>query len=284
MTLSTYTLGDTVYYAPFQPQYKELLKRIRKWHAEEWIDPEIMTNTTSVFNNKLRSGEVGSTYYYNRLSDKTTGCTWIGAPLPKLNQGDKSRISYVDPVTGTGQYAISAKTQYPTEALRWLDFWFSDQGALLMNYGIEGESYYFDNDGNPQFTGMIMNPPVGQSRMNWLSEWAATVYAWPGITIPDANFAFRTTAEMVALRLWNEVVNENIPIPPAYGPIEPPSYNETDLSTYFEEMLTAFFLGTKDIDAEFDGFVANLRKLGAEELVARKQQALNEFFASIGKK
>ncbi len=40
-------------------------------------------------------------------------------------------------------------------ALKWLDFWYFDQGRILSNYGIEGVFYELDSAGQPQRTERI---------------------------------------------------------------------------------------------------------------------------------
>ena len=38
-------------------------------------------------------------------------------------------------------WSVSKYNQHPIETIQYFDFWFSEEGRRLMNYGIEGEQY-----------------------------------------------------------------------------------------------------------------------------------------------
>ena len=39
--------------------------------------------------------------------------------------------------------------------MEWVNYWFTDEGVLLANYGVEGESYTMDENGKPQYTELM---------------------------------------------------------------------------------------------------------------------------------
>ena len=57
--------------------------------------------------------------------------------------------------------AITSECENPGLALQWIDYLFSEEGALFANYGVEGISYTTDENGMPQFTELVLNNPDG---------------------------------------------------------------------------------------------------------------------------
>ena len=43
--------------------------------------------------------------------------------------------------------------------MAWCNYWYTPEGTLLANYGIEGKSWEYNEDGEPQFTDLILNNP-----------------------------------------------------------------------------------------------------------------------------
>ena len=51
----------------------------------------------------------------------------------------------------------------------------------------------------------------------------------------------------------------------------------TDITTYVEQMKASFITGKVDIDAEWDNYIAQLKKLGAEEYLEINQRAFDVY-------
>ena len=52
---------------------------------------------------------------------------------------------------------------------------------------------------------------------------------------------------------------------------------EADLNKYMEEMEAAFFTGTKDIESEYEEFIATLKKMNVEELIEIYQESYDSW-------
>ena len=58
---------------------------------------------------------------------------------PVKNEGDEIHIRLRDSYT-SGNTAISADCENWEVAMRWLDYLYTEEGALLANYGVEGDT------------------------------------------------------------------------------------------------------------------------------------------------
>ena len=64
----------------------------------------------------------------------------VGAPYPTLNKDEVPFIGQRDFKYNPGpSKAITTAAKNPELIVRWLDYAYSDEGAMLYNFGIEGE-------------------------------------------------------------------------------------------------------------------------------------------------
>lgn len=91
-----------------------------------------------------------SQYYmwdvYDDLGDE-----YVAVGPLRNDNGDDPTLTCWTP-NGYLATAISKKCKYPERALKLLRFLYSDEGQILSNFGIEGESYYIGEDGKYYYT------------------------------------------------------------------------------------------------------------------------------------
>ena len=74
---------------------------------------------------------------------------------PTLNEGD-TRYNFVNfraDLPGDYGYLISANVEQPEVMCSLLDYMISEEASLLFNWGIEGETYAFNENGKPEYIG-----------------------------------------------------------------------------------------------------------------------------------
>lgn len=162
--------------------------------------------------------------------------------------------------------------------LQMVEYMFSDEGYLLTNYGVEGETYTLV-DGEPQYTDLVINNPDGLSFF-----FASYVYAtnaasgfFPYINDMSKNFYDFNDNQWQVYEDLKELADctYNYPSYASMTTEESGEYSsiESDLSTYAESTVLEFIVGTRDIDAEFDSYVETLYDMGLQDLIDLKQAA-----------
>lgn len=74
---------------------------------------------------------------------------------PKQNAGDTLHIRYTEKSSAYAVLTNKVKSEEKAKAImKWFDYLFSDEGMMLMNYGVEGDTYTMV-DGQPTFTEKI---------------------------------------------------------------------------------------------------------------------------------
>jgi putative aldouronate transport system substrate-binding protein len=82
----------------------------------------------------------------------------IAVPAPVKTLGDTVHLRLSMGSTTRYYAVITNKCKNPQKVLEWFNYVFSDEGTMLMNFGIEGDTYTLV-DGKPKFTAKITDDP-----------------------------------------------------------------------------------------------------------------------------
>lgn len=282
-----YQMDGKVQYGPFTEGYKEYLKTMQTWYAEGLIDVEFATSDEAIHDAKVTSGIAGAWCSglgsgmgkYITAFDKDDSKV-AGTKYPVLEAGQPMYSNMMDqPFDGGTGAAISTSCKDPVLAAKWLDFQYSYQGHMLMNWGIEGESYTLDDDGIPSGTDMILNNPDGHSidialGLYSMGSASSSYYQDPLVrTMRMWNYE----AQRETSRLWNEGTSMMLP-PLTYSDAEASELSAivSEVNTYRDEMFMKFVLGTESLD-NYDAYIAQLKNMGVERAIEIRQAALDRF-------
>lgn len=278
-----------LYHAWIDPKFKEALKGMAQWYKDGIIDPEVFTRKANTARQTLLTKDntggmthewIASTTAYNENEEllKTVPDFKMAAMLPVNKNGagfEEHQRSLVKP----DGWAISSSSKNPEAAIRFMDWFYSEEGRRAINFGIEGESYTMV-DGKPVFTDEV------------LESGGVNVYLQKnfGAQLPigyEQDFAYEeqwTNEEgLRAYELYtgNSVYTE--PYTPVLNmtPEETELYDKylTGLNTYQNEAVSAFITGKEDVDAGWDVYVQKCKELGVDELVGVYQTAFERYHA-----
>jgi len=286
---SFYNNNGTVKYGPVEPEFKEYLATLNKWYAEGLLDSEYVVTDTASFNAKV-TNNIGGMYCGNLAGDmgrflglmekENPEFDLIALPWPIGPYGKPSATSadYNKIVIGLGT-AITTKNEHIEETVKWLDYPYGEEGNLLFNFGIEGESYVMEN-GEPKFTDIILNNPDGYTIDQALSRYNMSSANFS--IVKDSRY-FEQTAlaypqQQHAQEVWDPA-DKSLLLPPITLTSEESSRFAsimTEVNTYVDEMFTKFVIGQEPLD-KFDEFVDNIKKLGIEEAIQIQQAALDRY-------
>lgn len=165
--------------------------------------------------------------------------------------------------------------------MRWYDYFYTEEGALLCSYGIEGESFEYDDTGKPQFTEVVYNNPDGLSLNDAIALYAcvpaqASWYNWERELVPTTSENVWNTKELFEGNWVDEYTMPQITLTAD----ESMEYAQimTDVLTYLSENIVKFITGQKSMD-EYDSMLAELKSMGVDRATEIQQAALNRFYA-----
>lgn len=279
-----YNDDGTVKYAPIEDGFKDYLELMNRWYENGLIDVDYPARDLDGINAMITSGTagamVGSVDVASNLFD-SQGIEYVTAPYPVLNEGDPVRLRAYDAVASPIGNSVSITTQCenPEIAVAWLDYAFSEEGSLLYNFGVEGDTYTMV-DGMPTFTEKVLNNPDVPTETG-LYLYKMQVFPqlrWGALANPGTVKNTKVVEEKTA---WTEAGNAELTMPPVSLTAEEGNdlakiLNTTDV--YQNEMVTKFIMGVESLD-KFDEYVEQLKKMKIEDAIAIYQDALDRYLA-----
>ncbi len=272
-----------VQYDPIEENFKYGMEQAIKWYDEGLIDQEIFTRGSEARNVMFGENKGGficdwipSTIQYNNsLAETVPGFNNV-ALAPPIDQNGNQKVKWVTaPYAGP---AISTNCKDPVTAIKFIDFMYSDEGRMLDSFGIEGETYEIDADGNPQFTDEVKNYEggIGAGRKN-LGMMARLGCIDP-IELEYASIFNDTAKEGIEMHLDNpqwypedEYLNYQF----KYTAEESQEVATilSGLDAYVAEQTTSWILGNGDFEAEYDAFIKEIESRGVDRLIEISQTA-----------
>ncbi|MGB8455965.1 MAG: extracellular solute-binding protein [Anaerocolumna sp.] len=141
--------------------FKDYITYMHDLYSEKLLWQDYYKNDRSLWRSNLSTALFGAMYMpysdvFLNVEDQFIGYDPLVGPY-----GDQLWSDAYAGIDQAGAFAISSTCKNPEAAIRWVDYFFFDEGSLFFNYGIEGETYYMDDNGQPRFNDDILNAPEG---------------------------------------------------------------------------------------------------------------------------
>ena len=135
---------------------QEYYRWLNRMYHEGVLDPEFATQTYEDYIAKIASGRVvaltDTDWDYSDgekilIADGKLDKTYAGLPLAMDENTKAPSLMYQGLPTGQG-VGITTSCKDPVAAIKFLDYLCSDEGQVLVNWGIEGVNYFIDEEGH----------------------------------------------------------------------------------------------------------------------------------------
>ena len=212
--ISPFVMDGEVTSALLSDDYRAFIEYVRQLYTDGIIHPDFFTisgDDTATWG-VVSSGECGvwriGADALHRVPEYTEVEGSYATPIPKLvkEEGDKYLFGNQAAFADNKGYSLTNSCEEPELALQFFDWFFTDEGALISNYGIEGETYEFV-DGKPVYTDIIMNNPEGMSMM--FAVILNTFNQTPMMNIVSKMWVGYTVEEEAAIHLWSDTTNDD---------------------------------------------------------------------------
>lgn len=149
-----------VHYKHVTDEEKEYFKWLCRMYNEGILDPNFATQTDDDYIAKVASGRVvaitDAEWHYSQceatlVADGKVDQTYVGLPVTLREGQVEKALLYQGTTVGWG-IGITKSCEDPVRAIKFLDYLCSDEGQILYHWGIEGENYFLDDDGQPYRT------------------------------------------------------------------------------------------------------------------------------------
>lgn len=264
--------------------YKRGIRNLAKWYKEGLIDRDIFT----------REGHARQHFLTNNLGGMTHD--WF-ASTASYNDTLRARIpgfefkAFIPPASITGKrveehrrakvkfegWAISARNQYPIETIKYFDFFFSETGRRLANYGIEEKQYRIQEQ-QPVFLDTVLNAAQPVNQQLWQIG-AQIPRGFPQDKRYEQQWTNREAREGIALYEQGDYL-----LPPFLGvSLTPEESDKLDqkwrkIRTYMLEMQHAWITGQRDIDKDWTSYLSQINRMGFKSVRKIMQTAYDRHY------
>lgn len=289
-SLAFYAQDGQVVNAFTSDNYKEYIGTLAKWFSEGLIGADFFNRSSDMTDSAntaiILNGQAGiwSTVmnnlvdYPKQAADPNFACSALPEALP--NDGSLLSFYSCDPGSA-GNASISALSENWELALKWVNFWSTEQGLLLARYGVEGVSYNME-DGQPVYTDVIYNNPDG-----FIFQLARIMYCAASVpTFGDPRIVrdFVYSEEVIACtEVWESAYGSSDSYISSSVTMTTDESDEfygiyTDIGTYAQTELMRFVVGEVSMD-QWDTFVSTVKEMGIDDCTAIYQQAYDRYLA-----
>ncbi len=267
-------VNDELVYYPLTDGFKDnYLAYLKKMYEEGIIDKNAFTqkydqmsvngkaaDIHGMFFRSSPTGQVADEY----VKDYVTIKPWSEGHLPMTED------------TGAGM-AITDKCKNPEILIAWADYFYSEEGSLLADLGVEGKTYRINDDGTYSW---IVDGTYGDTAqevqdsqcMKGTTGFPMLFYDFRYRINPDENPSLAWTYDQTFLSLYKmgtvmpklQYTEEESDIISQY---------QTQIHSYIETYIAETVTGQADLESTYNEFQETLRNMGAEELFAVYQAA-----------
>lgn len=263
---------DSWYFAETSDDYKEFVTLMNKFVDSGILDTESFTQEDATAENNFYSGKT-----YMIGSNRSMLATYQQKLTETLGEGNFELYSIVLP---------KAKNNYQTEnsrlengimisqnalddlgkegfikMLRFVDWlWYSEEGQTLTKWGVEGETYTKDSEGNFALTDNItyngLNPD-GEKQLNVDYGFSNGVFSYGGkLELAQSMLSPELKEFSERLNSYRDMKPLNPPVIGDEDQTEQMNLIRTPLIDYVSTSTLQFITGQLDIDADWDTYVA----------------------------
>ncbi|TYP73131.1 extracellular solute-binding protein [Paenibacillus methanolicus] len=239
---------------------KELLQYLNKLYGEKLLDPEVFSHKEADYLAKQGSGNAG--FFFDQTNNPFLEIAdqYTGIAPPEGPHGDRIQSQGAPVPRDFGSFAITSVNKTPEAALRWVDYFYSDEGSTLLRFGREGEHYEL-KDGMPYYKEDFLKsgnqakitPYAGGGAPHLISEKVASFINPPQVQEAQKKLDPYMPKVRYASPMFDEETARKVDV------------LRTDIDKYYEEQSTKFIAGAISFD-KWDEFEATLAKLNIDEL------------------
>jgi putative aldouronate transport system substrate-binding protein len=276
-----------LYYGQTRPEFKQYLELMNRWYSKGYISKDFTSVDNSQKNTLFDTKKIGMLFgaivgNYNRASG--LGFKVTSAPYPRVRPGDQLHLENTDiwPLKNNdnANAALSAKCKNVEAAVRWLNYAYSEPGALLLNWGVEGINYTLVNGKKVYNDRMLNNPQLGTHEASYVYKMHGAPKRYEKDVECHASL-LKTPESLAARMLWADDIHvDTLSSLPPYQLTEAEQNTRTrimtEISTYADEMVLKFITGVENLN-RFDAFVTTINNMGLADALKSEQGAYDRY-------
>lgn len=288
--------GEVVF-SYLNDSYYDYIKMLAEWYADGTIYSDFfnaqMGATDKYFASGaccLNTGTAANLATIESYADPNNPYELMPINAPKVNQDDELHFSWTDTFSRIKQrdtWAISTACQDPEGIMMMVNYLFSEEGQLMFNYGDEGHTFDYDENGQPMYTELVTNNPDGLSYKDACYIYVAAVASghMPSVLDVCASYYYFDDSEwnvFETFRTCDADGSYNMPTGVTLNEEENEEYASiaSDVNTFAASEIMKFVLGQAELSEDsFAAFQDTVRSMGGDRMEEIYQAAYERFMA-----
>ena len=303
----TYTVGfsnwsfpayvsDGTVFCPFTTDaYREYLEWFAGMYQEGIVNQDFYNTHPLMI--RTASGNNGTGFWYTRcegIDEWSLFCEDPAIleycnpqPMAYMDNGDGSfdwgnEMTYVDKQAA---YSISANCENPELALEFLNYFFTEEGSQIVNYGVEGYTWERTASGDIAWTELVTNNPEGMSPQTVVNATTGTALL-SCLQISERMFSTYSETAQLFLDYCNTNITDEHAFPSAAALTSDQAFEVSDgitsLLTYSSEQILKFMTCSEEInDSTWAAFQQALKDMGIEHILELYQENYTAYAAQF---
>lgn len=292
-----YHIDGEVKYGAYTEEMKNVYLYLADLYAEGLIDPNWVTLDSDTYRSNFMNGKSGmlfrnlnggiATFIQTMRNEENPDWSCTGGPnlvADELAGTDAIPMSgHAKNPVGTTITVVSTSCKDPENAIKFLNYGFTEAGDLLYNFGVEGESFTLV-DGTPTYTEYILANPNGLTTQEAMAEYNRAWNNGPFVQSLEygKQYNFRMPEQWTAVQNWaNTTALDHFMGYISVGADNASEFANimSEATTYIEEMQIKFINGELDIEENYASYMETLKNMNIERAIELMQAALDEFNA-----
>lgn len=275
--------------------FKDYLTKMNDWYKKGlfnddfYNDTDITTVRTDMAND-LCSFVDGSAEGMSNIFDmnpENASMELKATAYPKADGVDEIHVGFESKlIKNSDTWAISTACDDPIPLLRLVNWLYSEEGQQMYNWGEEGVAFEYDENGQPQWTDLVVNNPDGLNFMfaSYLYATGVGSVYFPGVYDMEKGFYSYNDDQLEAVDTLASLTDgaNNMPAYVSLDNAEQDRYNSvaTDLDTYANGMILKFILGDEPM-SNYQAFLDTCMDMGLQQMTDIYQGAYDRGQAAL---
>jgi putative aldouronate transport system substrate-binding protein len=287
----------TVELATISDAYYDYLSMFRDWYAEGIINPDFTSQMTNLPDESIISNEQTGIWFsdlsYIKTYQELLASVNPDAELSLMSDPgvDAERSGYIESTTsvaGSGGFSVTECCDDPELAFLWCDMWYDPDLTQFINYGYEGVTFDYDENGDPVIGGCIVDNDLGLPSL----KMANGVYLCTsgGFIYDTHKYDLEyTDLQLEAYTVWlNEaddpstVTTSGIPSGAKMNVSEADAVSAvmSDITTHVAEMALKFVTGATELNEQtYAQYVQDIENMNLQEALDAEQSAYDRYLS-----
>ena len=279
--------GDEIVWSGATQSFRDYVEFLRGWYEMGIFNDDYL-------NISNQNGNVQSTYMSGNTAAWNSDCAALlddsidGVPVPDLKLVDDSStnisgITDQEKVAQTGHMMVFNGCENPEIFLEFLDYFYTDAGNLLANWGVEGRTFVYDDSGKPTYSDAVW---ADTDCFFFLLRSAKYGLYWAPCDF-DVNLmiADYTPEQYEAVDMWVATRGSYLCYPPNFQlsteDRDIVNQYETDCATYFWEHVYKVIAGQETME-DLDATVQTAMDMGMTEVIDAYNHSYQNYLTQHG--